>query len=334
MAIKRNRWVVGSILFVSVAALLALSIGPFFGSAIGRNNYAGSTAGQSPQAATAEDQQAELEGRAKGYELVLQREPDNLTALRGLVEARVALGDLPGAVAPLERLAELNPEVPNYSILLAQTKQQLGDLEASAQVYRSVLTSNPGNMEALQGLVTLLINQQRPQAAIGLLQDTLKTSEQANEIQPGSIDTVSVKLLLGQVYTEQSRYEDAIATYDSAITDAETLQTTAPDFRPTLAKALVLREMGNEDEAKPLFDLALSIAPVQFKDRIQQLAAQGEPDISLPETGATEPSSESSSDSDASAVDETDASETPDAEATTPEDEAPAAPEDAEAPAQ
>ena len=124
----------------------------------------------------------------------------------------------------------------------------------------------------------LLIEQQRPQAAIGLLQDTLETAGQANEIQPGSIDVVSVKLLLGQVYARSRRFDDAIAIYDSAIQDVETLnQTSSPDFRPTLAKALVLREMGKESEAQPLFEAALAIAPTRFRDSVQQLMQVSDP---------------------------------------------------------
>ena len=271
MAVKRNRWLVGGILFIAVAALLAVSLGPLIQAAFnphgpGHNNTNAATVAEP-------DRQAELEGRANGYELVLEREPHNQAALEGLVEARIGLGDLAGAADPLSRLAELNPQEPRYAVLLAQTKQQLNDLEGAAQTYRSVLTATPGNMEALQGLVSLLVVQERPQAAVGLLQDTLKTAEQSNKIQPGTIDVIAVKLLLGQVYAEQSRYDDAIAIYDTAIQDAQTLGGT-PDFRPTLAKGLILRETGKEDEAKPLFETALSLAPVQFKDRIQQLISQ------------------------------------------------------------
>ncbi|NEP19275.1 MAG: tetratricopeptide repeat protein [Leptolyngbya sp. SIO4C1] len=272
MGVKRNRWLVGTILLIAIGALLALSFLPFLNAPLrsSRNESANaSTPGTAP------DQRAELEGRANGYELVLEREPNNQTALRGLVETRIALGDLDGLVEPLEKLAALNPQTPEYSVLLAQTKQQLGDLEGAAQVYRSALTQTPGNMEALQGLVALLIDQQRPQAAVGLLQDTLQTAGQANEIQPGSIDVVSVKLLLGQVYANQGQFDNAIAAYDAAIQDTQTLRPEQPDFRPTLAKALVLREMGQESEAQPLFTTALDLAPVQFKDRIQQLISEG-----------------------------------------------------------
>ncbi|MEM9978968.1 MAG: tetratricopeptide repeat protein, partial [Cyanobacteria bacterium P01_D01_bin.2] len=215
-------------------------------------------------------------GRANGYALVLEREPDNQAALEGLVEARISLGDLAGAAEPLARLAELNPQEPRYAILLAQTKQELNDLEGAAQTYRSILTTTPGNTQALQGLVELLLLQERPQAAVGLLQDTLETAEQSNQIQPGSIDVIAVKLLLGQIYAQQTQYEDAIAIYDTAIQDAQSAGGT-PDFRPMLAKGLVLRDLGREDEAQPLFETALSLAPVQFKDRIQQLISEGQP---------------------------------------------------------
>lgn len=274
MAVKRNRWLISSILFIAVAALLAVSIGPLLIAAFEQQQ--GHSYSNNASTTTTTDPQSELEGRANGYELVLEREPDNQTALEGLVEARISLGDLAGAAEPLARLAELNPQDPRYSVLLAQAKQQLNDLEGAAQTYRTVLTANPGNMEALQGLVALLMAQERPQAAVGLLQDTLKTADQSNQIQPGTIDVVAVKLLLGQVYTDQASYDDAIAAYDAAIQDAENLGGT-PDFRPMLAKGLVLREIGKEAEAQPLFETALSLAPVQFKDSVQRLIDQGQP---------------------------------------------------------
>ncbi|MEM9804482.1 MAG: Tfp pilus assembly protein PilF, partial [Cyanobacteria bacterium P01_D01_bin.56] len=79
MAVKRNRWLVGGILFIAVASLLAVSLGPLIQTAFDQgagHNSAASTP-------TSTDRRAELEGRANGYELVLEREPDNQAALEG-----------------------------------------------------------------------------------------------------------------------------------------------------------------------------------------------------------------------------------------------------------
>ncbi len=251
-------------LVVAIGAFLTLSLLPLFAGRGDRTRIPSSA-----EQATAPDARAELEARAKGYELVLEREPDNLTALQGLVDARIQLGDLAGVVEPLEKFADLNPNVPEYRVLLGQTKQGLGDLEGAADAYRTVLAQRPGDMNALQGLVALLIEQKRPQAAIGLLQDTLKAAPKTNEITPGAIDVSSVQLLLAQVYVEENRTDQALKIYDEAIA-------TAPeDFRPILAKALVLRDLERAPEAAVLFQKAEALAPDQFKDQVRQLANEG-----------------------------------------------------------
>jgi len=302
VAVKRNRWLVVSVLVVAVGAFVSLSVLPFFS---GRSDRSTANTPTEQQAQQPTDMQAELEARARGYELVLEREPDNQTAIQGLVDTRIQMGDLQGAVEPLEKLAELNPEVPEYRVLLGQTKQTLGDLEGAAQEYRTVLTENPGEMRALQGLVALLLEQDRPQAAIGLLQDTLQTATQANEVTPGSIDRTSVQLLLAQVYVEDGRPDEALRIYDEAI------EVASDDFRPVLAKALVLRDVGNAAEASVLFDQAEEMAPAQFKDQVRQLAAG--PTEESPSAPAVEGES-SGAEGDASVPTEEDAPAAPEAE--------------------
>ncbi|MEO1446226.1 MAG: tetratricopeptide repeat protein [Cyanobacteria bacterium J06635_11] len=267
---KKDSWFVRGVLVLAVAALAAGSVAFAFNGRAGGGNH-----GNTPVAAqTTEDQTAKLQGTIDGYSAVLEREPDNQTALIGIIEAKIALNDLAGTVEPLERLANLNPDVAEYSIALAQTKQQLEDLEGAAQVYRRVLTQNPGNVPALEGLVALLISQERTEAAVGLLRDTLATADSNNEITPGSIDKLSVKLLLGQVFVEQKKFDDALKMYDEAIADTKAASPTQPDFRPILAKGLILQEQGDTSGAKTLFDEALALAPTQYKDGVQQLINQ------------------------------------------------------------
>ena len=265
MAFKRDGWFVKGVLVLAVAAFVAVPLAFMF------NGRAREQTAANSQAPTAEDQTAQFQNQADGFAAVLEREPDNQTALIGLIEAKIGLKDLEGAVGPLERLAELNPNEPQYAIALAQTKQQLQDLEGAAQIYRNVLTQKPGDMQALEGLVALLISQERTEAAAGLLQDTLATADQTNELAPNSVDKLSVNLLLGQVYVSQQNYDQAIALYDEAIAAAEEASPTQPDFRPTLAKALVLVEKGDSAAAEPLFEQALATAPTQYKDNVQKL---------------------------------------------------------------
>lgn len=262
MSNKRNRWLTILVMSVGALAFIGFSVVLPFSGAFQQSQRSGS-ASPSPKASASPT--SDLEAQAKGYEMVLQREPDNQTALQGLVETRIQQGKLDALLEPLQKLAELNPEQPDYAVLLAQTKQRLGDPEAAAELYRSTLEKHPGSINALKGLADLLLQQERPEAAISLLQDTIKTADEANKAQPGTIDVASIQLLLGETYARQDRFEEAMAIYDQAS------QTNAQDFRPILGKALVLKAQGNLDQAQPLFASAAALAPAQFKDQITQL---------------------------------------------------------------
>ena len=290
---NKRRGLITVVMVLSLIAFVGFSVVPIVDSIL-KASQAQSTSTPSPtQTAAAGEKQSELlQAQARGYELVLQREPDNATALRGLLQVRLELitqgvGDVKDAIGPLEKLAKLNPETTEYAVLLAQAKERTGDREGAAQAYRSILAAKPGEIKALQGLVNLLLVQQRPEAAIGLLQDTLKAAPAQNQAKPGSVDVTSVQLILGQVYAVQKRYEEAIVIYD------ESAKANPKDFRPTLGKAIVLKEQGKTDEAKTLFDRATELAPPNYKDQINQLAS-GTPSPSpnadaSPEPAAPEP---------------------------------------------
>jgi len=266
----RRSWLIKIVLLLAVVAFVGVSMVPLFSTAFNESQpstTATPAAGQSPAAG----QLSKLEQEARGYELVLQREPENQTALRGLVDVRIQRRDIKGAIAPLEKLAALNPNDSQYSILLAEAKQQVGDLEGAAAVLRSILKTQPGNISALQGLASLLLQQNQPQAAINLLQDTLAQATQANQTQPGSVDVAAVQLTLGQVYALQKNYSEAITIYDQLI------KANKQDFRPVLAKAIALKQQGKTAEAKPLFENAAALAPAQAKTEINRIAAAEQP---------------------------------------------------------
>ena len=264
----RNRWFVKIVLILAVIALVGGSMVPII-AAFNDSQQSGNTPTGTGNSAS---DQTNLELRAKGYEQVLEREPENRTALQGLLEARLQLfrlgqGDIKGIITPLEKLSKLNPEETRYAVLLAQAKQQAGDKEGAAQAYRTVLETKPGDISALQGMVALLLEQKRPEAAIGLLQESLDKAEKANKIEPETVDTTAVQVLLGSVYAKEKRYAQALSTYDKVI------KNDPKDFRPFLAKAMVLKDQGKTEEAQPLFEKANSLAPARYKDEINRQRA-------------------------------------------------------------
>lgn len=83
---------------------------------------------QEQQARQAHQQKLkQLQAQEDGYEKVLKREPNNERALWGLMDARLKMKDFEGAIKPLEKLVELNPEKQEYKELLAKVKQKASE---------------------------------------------------------------------------------------------------------------------------------------------------------------------------------------------------------------
>lgn len=204
--------------------------------------------------------------QAREYEVILQNYPEDRAALRGLSLVLLQLGDENGAIAPLQKLVQLNPAETYYALLLADTQEKIGDRQGAVLGYRRILDMQPGHLVALQRVVKLLVEGNRPEIAIELLKDTLKTARDANRIQPNRIDVLAVQVILGQVYAQQKRYEEAIAVYEQAIAG------NPADFRPVFGKALVFKTLGRNREARILFQTALDLAPAQYKQQIAQEA--------------------------------------------------------------
>jgi len=256
---KRSSWiylVLGLMLF----SLITVSALPLVGSVVEGKQMMNDPNRES--IALSKRELTMLTAEASGYQKVLEREPNNDTALSGLLKIRLQQKDIPGAIAPLEKLAQLHPEQTEYGVLLAQAKQQVEDYEGAAAVYKDVLAKRPGDIYALGGITNLYLTQELPERAIALLKKTIKLADKENNPLAIGIDREAVELLLGELYTTQERYGEAISLYD------ELAQLDANDFRPILAKAFVLEKKGDLKAAQPVLQKAYVAAPEEYKDQI------------------------------------------------------------------
>jgi tetratricopeptide (TPR) repeat protein len=256
---KHSSWiylVLGMMLF----SLITVSALPLVGSVVEGQQF---TSHPNEKVITFDQQQLTImEAEAAGYQKVLDREPNNDTALNGLLKIRLQQKDLERAILPLSKLAQLHPEQTEYSTLLAQAKQQTADYEGAAAVYNQVLREHPGDIYALGGITNLYLTQELPERAIALLKRTIKLADQTDNPKNNAINREAVELLLGELYTNQERYGEAIALYD------QLAQADQADFRPILAKALVLEKKGDLVAAQPLLQKAYVAAPAEYKDQI------------------------------------------------------------------
>ena len=77
---------------------------------------------QQKSATAAVSQESLLAEQERGYVGVLQREPQNQTALEGLANVRLQMNNKVGAIESLEKLVKLYPDRADYKALLGQAK--------------------------------------------------------------------------------------------------------------------------------------------------------------------------------------------------------------------
>jgi len=257
-----RQWIINGVLIVVTLSFLGVSIAPLIGGL-----FAPTTPPVTDNSNQSTSEQERIKIQIEGFEAVLKSDPKNQTALIGLVNLRNQLGKARETIEPLQTLADTFPEQPEYRMTLARVYVELKEPQNASAEYRKILTTKPGYLPALQSIVSIELTDKRPEAAIGILQDTIKTAETANKIQANSIDTNEVRWILGEVYRQQNRIDDSIAIYDQMVKED------ARNFRPYVGKAQLRQIQGKEDEAKKLFDKGLELAPAEFKDEVKQLSA-------------------------------------------------------------
>ena len=113
----RMKQIVALVSMVSFGGSAIFGIVSLFGSGLSRQH-------QQKPATAAVSQESLLAAQERGYQTVLQREPQNQTALEGLANVRLQMNNKVGAIEPLEKLLKLNPDRSDYKALWGQAKGQ------------------------------------------------------------------------------------------------------------------------------------------------------------------------------------------------------------------
>jgi hypothetical protein len=235
------------LLVVGTVTFLGFSFGPLF-QALGPS--------ESPEASLVTEQ---LRAQADGYRVVLEREPDNPIALRGLIDTQLQLNEPQGAIEPLKKLVQLEPENRQLRAFLAQIQQDTGDFEGALEQLQLLHDRDPKDGQVLQQLVDVQLTLGRTSEAIALLEKHLEEVPEDND----------VRLRLAFVYARNNQTEKAVVLYDKLIAADPS------DFTPVLGKAIALSSATDENlraKAPELFEQAARLAPPQVREQIQQQA--------------------------------------------------------------
>ena len=236
-------------------------------------------------------------------ELVLEKEPENVEALRLLSGAQVRERDVEAAVASLEKAAAVDPEDAGTHLSLARVYLAVGKNDRAREAYDRVIRLDPQAHEAYVELARVLVAEGEAEPAEALLEEMVRRSDAphldlavlagfyesrgkwdlAEKAHLRAVDEApeaetTPRVRLGGFYARQGSYEEAVAAMEGALRIRE------EDVNLRLGLAEVHLRFDRPDRAEPLVDAVLAedaghVAANDLRGRIHM--ARKEPEKAL-----------------------------------------------------
>lgn len=174
--------------------------------------------------------------------------PQNAAYQEKLGTVLIELKDWNGAKKALERAIELEPTLFKAYYKLAQVLEELDDAQGALSRYTQAIEKGPSFLPAYNALGGLYADLGYLDQAVQVCQSALKVA------QPGSEEAAQIHNLLGTVYQQQKKFDQAAQEFRAALEITPGMRDAVFSLGWTYALS------GNKDEAKRYLKKFLSVA--------------------------------------------------------------------------
>ncbi|CAN7062226.1 unnamed protein product [Brassica rapa subsp. trilocularis] len=191
-----------------------------------------------------------LEEEETSLETHLSSHPDDVSALRSLMEVRIKSRKLLEAIDLINRLIDLEPNEKEWPILKANVLSHSGDSDSAKTAFEEIIAKDPLRVEAYHGLAM----------AYSDSGDDLKAVEE--RIREAMVrckkdvkDLRDFKLLVAQIRVLEGKHEEALKLYQELVKEEPR------DFRPYLCQGIIYTLLKKGGEAEKQFEKFRRLVP-------------------------------------------------------------------------
>ena len=215
----------------------------------------------------------------KSAEQLIAAEPDSPNGYIFRATARVARKDLVGTEADLKKATEVAPQSPKGYAALGRLRASQNRFSEAERLYEQALERDPNYFDAMQGLVSIYMQQKQPVKALARLNAQIAKTpsnsayyllqgmvligtkdlekaeaalQKATELNKNNFDAL---LLLAQVQNLRGSVDQAVAGYERSI------QINPRDVRSYVLLGTLEESRGNWQKAQALYQRALQAEP-------------------------------------------------------------------------
>ncbi|KAF8396693.1 hypothetical protein HHK36_018320 [Tetracentron sinense] len=193
------------------------------------------------------------EEKERTLEEYLGSHPDDVKAVRSLMEIKIKGQKLQEAISIVDQLIQIEPSEKEWPLLKSHLQSFSGDAELAKLGLEEVLSKDPLFVEAYHGLVMAASQSESDE-----LNDVLKRIENAMEIcrkEKKNEDLRDFKLLVAQIKVIEGDYMDALKVYQELVKEEP------KDFRPYLCQGIIYTLLRKKDEAEKQFQKYQRLVP-------------------------------------------------------------------------
>ncbi|KAL8204889.1 hypothetical protein R6Q57_010512 [Mikania cordata] len=209
-----------------------------------------------PPSATVEsaESDSELQSEEKTLEEHLSSHPEDIMALKTLMEVKIKIGKVHEAIGILNQLIDLEPEDSEWQLLKYHLHSFSGDHESAKLGFQEIIAKDPLRVEAYHGLVMAASAKESPTELNSVENQVLEGIEICKK-QKKKDEIRDFKLLLAQIRVIQSDYNNAIKIYQELSIEEPR------DFRPYLCQGIIYTLLGKNDDAEKNFEKYRRLVP-------------------------------------------------------------------------
>lgn len=199
---------------------------------------------------TGEDDQLE----EKALEDHLCTYPDDVKAIKSLMEVKIKNGKVHEAIALLNQLIELEPSDSEWQLLKYHLHSYSGDHENAKLGFERIIENDPLKVEAYHGLVMAASAKESKEDLENVEKRIIEGMEICKKAKKKD-DVRDFKLLLAQIRVIKGEYDDALRIYE------ELCKEEPRDFRPYLCQGIIYTLLGKNDDAEKMFGKYRRLVP-------------------------------------------------------------------------
>ncbi|CAN6442488.1 unnamed protein product [Victoria cruziana] len=236
----------GGVFLTASAVFLGCLSAPFLGNQL-------SSAIAAPVTVEAPENQTEEE-KERYLEEYLDAHPNEVDALKALMEVKIKMGKTPEAISAIERLIVLEPDEKEWPLMRGHVRSYEGDDEGAKQAFEEILAQDPLSVEAYHGLVIAASQSQSTQELDGIAKRVESAMVQCQKEQRRE-DARDFKLLVAQIRVVEGRFEEALKIYRELVKEDQ------KDFRPYLCQGIIYTLLRKKDDAEKQFEKYRTLVP-------------------------------------------------------------------------